>query len=421
MQSYDSVRSSTAHLSARLISDSVMDHLEYMLRDSDVGFNVGGEGITCEFGGDDKGDTHTQQPGTPQTTKQPTDTDICTTLSWIAEEYEGQRIEVVLETKAHALVGESLKSGEDFVSAWSGSYTVPFPGTGDAGARCGMYNPVLESDNNEDTTVPKHLANGATNLDQLNYSCNWNKLAFGSALTDRVALPLYYAQLNSGNTLNFVNPFKDGSANNFALRLRTPCLPCVYEEEEVETGKNRLCTRGDDPTVCIDDDRYKLTATPFPGEIVVQWQLSGKCDTEGVGTLQDCSMIADSGYASAIFEANINDDRDSVILWNSTTGQNISTFPYDPASFLGTPDFPAFLSTLSEPVLTLFLSSSLTYSDGQGRTGNIPYLEYQLITDYPVSNQATLMNVEVTVEGNTYKRTLERRVKTPLIDFALQN
>lgn len=437
MQSYDSVRSSTAHLSARLISDSVMDHLEYMLRDSDVGFNVGGEGITCEFGGERRETDYDWSPPTHQ----PTDSNICSELSWIEKAYEGQRIEVVLETKAHAEENESLATAIQAFTAWQkGVYTVPFPGTGDAGARCGMYNPAFGTDAN-DANIPRHLlpknfgqtggtTQGGSNLDQLNYSCNWNKLAFGSALTDRVALPLYYAQLSDGTNLNFVNPFNDGSANNFALRLRTPCKPCFYgdiDDKTFDRTTHRLCTRGDDPTVCVDGQRYSLKVQDSPShippvsdtnfKIIAQWQLSGKCEVGGV--MQDCTMIAipDQHRNSTISNwfVNLQKGDNNIVLRNITLGNDISKRPAEEATFLGTSPSP-LLKTLEKPVLTLFLSDAIVYEHG-----NVPYLEYQLITDHPVSNNTTIMKVEVTVDGNSYKRVFEKPVRMPLIDYALQN
>ena len=157
-----------------------------------------------------------------------------------------------------------------------------------------------------------------------------------------------------------------------------------------------------------------------PDEIVVQWQLSGQCEVNN--TKQDCTMIGSTEEFSSIHESFINfglRQSNFSTLNNITTGKNISTSPADNASFLDitVDDFPPFLSALEKPVLTLFLSNALIDVDDK----RVPYLEYQFLTDHPVSNSSTLMTAEVIVNNNAYRRTLEKRVQTPLIDFALQN
>ena len=73
---------------------------------------------------------------------------------------------------------------------------------------------------------------------------------------------------------DIVNPFKDGSAKNFYLRIRTPCDPKKTDEKEN----------------CEDNDRYELDATT-KDEIVVQWQLNGQCVVGG-GKMEECGMVA---------------------------------------------------------------------------------------------------------------------------------
>jgi hypothetical protein len=442
IETYEFIRNSNDHITARILSDSVIGILEAELKDNEgKGFNMledGGGLVECNFGGsDDGGGTATTSPADP----------ICNAFAPLIDDSED--VQIKFKMKAHAREGENLVSGISDLfgtNAPTTYYTVPFPGTGNAGTRCNMYSPVLGD--GDETDIPEHLVNrilGTTatgtatpipspdDLDQIDYSCNWNKLIFGSSMTDRVALPLYYYEKDIGGELIAVNPFKvengAAQAEHFVLRLRTPCKPC----NERDNKDSLICN---DPTVCEDRDRYKLDANLGDPKILVQWQLSGKC--EKADQIQDCTMIADTSYTSFDIGGNIIEKKSGIfdirfknasnfeekehrLLTNASRGYDISEGEAVPVHFLESkPQIPPLLSTLEKPILTLFLSNPLIANEG-GITKRIPYLEYQLITDHPVSNSSILMKVEVIVNNNAYRRTLEKRVQTPLIDFALQN
>lgn len=76
-----------------------------------------------------------------------------------------------------------------------------------------------------------------------------------------------------------------------------------------------------------------------------------------------------------------------------------------------------FLLKLEKGLFTLFLNGKLKTSGGQ----NIPYLEYQLITDSPVANAKTLVETVIEINNIRLKENLAIDNETPLIDFAIQN
>ena len=80
-------------------------------------------------------------------------------------------------------------------------------------------------------------------------------------------------------------------------------------------------------------------------------------------------------------------------------------------------NFPIKLTSMFKPILTLFLSKPLLTSD----KWRIPYLEYQVLTDKPISNNESVLEVEVVVDTNGFTRTLTKEVPKPLIDFAIKN
>jgi hypothetical protein len=307
----------------------------------------------------------------------------------------------------------------------SGCYVVPFPGTGDAGDRCEMYN--VEFPTNADYMVNhKGQVGTSGDISQVDYSCNWNKLRFGSSSTDRVAIPFYYSEgRNENDEEIIVNPFNTdpiengGSvAKSFVLRIRTPCKPCVYETEDVVSDKNRLCTLGNDPTICSDTERYELNEQDS-NDIIVQWQLTGTC-MDGTKEVE-CGLIPNVDWenlsrSSAITEARINH---TDITFSKTQmlvpfSRAIDTSTYSQEV---TPLLIQRLSLTKKPVLTLYLSGKLFTGGGD----NIPYLEYQVLTDQPIGNPKTAINIVVDVDGNGFQKTLYKEESTNLIDFAVQN
>ncbi len=331
------------------------------------------------------------------------------------------------------------RSTEKLTSAKCGSfsnscYVTPLQGTGTAGKNCAMYKPnvTVENVNN----VEHSLTNGIANTDQVNYSCNWNKLIFGSGQTDRVAVPLYYDEAKlDGNSSVPKNPFKDGTAKNLIVRLRTPCKPCAKDPTNVSADE-RICDPAvvKDETVCDDakDERYKLDATTSD-DIVVQWLINGECidkngKTEacGVMPIADKKVVSFSAlYESKIYANNAsgfdNKSQDTfIIIDNETLTYDSNAYPKQTTLIDDSGDLKINsnkLSQISKPVFTLFLNKPLLTK----KKSNIPYLEYQVLTDSPVGNSKSSLEVTINVEGNSFRKTLTQDVQKDLIDFAINN
>ena len=229
-------------------------------------------------------------------------------------------------------------------------YVVPSPGTGDAGDEeyCKIYKPNLAGTLNASikengTNVAPNLANGTNNLDQLNYGCNWNRLRFGSTMTDRVAIPLYYDEAKLGEDSGIVNVFNSGTpmyfqAENILVRLRTPCVPCGMK---MDNGAFRDCATVKDETVCTDGERYVLDDggilfSSKKDAIVVQWLLNGECGEGGGGNKGFCGVIPIGNKEkwpnkiSAFYESKINDVKDNwdyIVIDNETVTYDTNTYP----------------------------------------------------------------------------------------------
>lgn len=99
--------------------------------------------------------------------------------------------------------------------------------------------------------------------------------------------------------------------------------------------------------------------------------------------------------------------------------QGVDTSTYEKISILESKfGYPApKLPQMSQPVLTLFLNEKLLTAEKK----NIPYLEYQVLTDKPIGDSQLKINVSVNVDGNLYEKTIVKKEKRDLIDFAVQN
>ncbi len=352
----------------------------------------------------------------------------------LANPFEGQaqkNIEMILQ-----VIGRSTEklTTEKCGVFNSNCYVTPLQGTGTAGKNCAMYKP-----NSTGTVkVDFELANSSNNLDQLNYSCNWNKLIFGSGQTDRVAVPLYYDSAGPSGVSEIVNPYsgQTPAAKNLIVRLRTPCKPCAVD---ANPDFQRACDAAvKDETVCEDKDRYVLdTGINNKGDdVVVQWLINGECTengkTEACGVMPIADKKNPAGF-SALYESKIysnsavGNDNKSVtpypysIIDNATISYDANAYP-KLTTIIKTSSDPKKinsnkLSQISKPVLTLFLNKPLLTE----KKSNIPYLEYQVLTDSPVGNSKSTLEAIITVDGNGFRKTLTKDVQKDLIDFAINN
>lgn len=434
---FNTIRNTENYNTARDTAQSVIDYLEKILAKYEAGYNTRGGTVRCVFnqGAGNRAPGVAPQPGVG-TYEGPDD--FCGPLLTMIGT---RKATVEMEIKGRALVTEgenggineklaSLKCGDRRSNAGDGRFTEcyvsPLPGTGNAGDRCGLYTPTFGP--NAVTRLPENLSNGIPQMDQLNYACNWDRLTFGSSLTDRAAIPLYYAvgegDCSDPNNVNCVHPYwededEGGGASKFLLRMRTPCLPCVYGDEPAEDGVSRSCDTGDDPNVCRDDERYLLDEEV--DDIVVQWQINGICADTG----KECGMVAigDEGRETAVTERALNfaleDGEHYIVLDNSADkGKGIDINTNLPTGVLISiegrlPQLPLLI----KPILSLFLTNDLISNQGR----NVPYLEYQFLSNKPIGSTKMKIHTVVDVEGNVYEQTTYIDVKKPLIDFAIQN
>ncbi len=424
---FDSVKNTNNYYAARDMADSMAEYLEDLVNTKESGFN---KLVTCSF-------------GTFDSTNQGSNDPACSEIAAIKGAL--QNLQVAINIKGRSTDTEKFKG--DCPGIGSDCYVVPFPGTGDSGDRCQLYNPVFEGDNANNQVSKKVDNNGQINdkdggIPQLDYSCNWNKLTFGSSSTDRVAIPFYY----DTGTVNqqtgapvLANPFlTGGTASNFVVRIRPPCLPFAPDVNSVKTGETRAPVTGGDPTICDDSERYVLDEED--DNLIVQWQLTGLCGTKN----EQCGMIefkerkSDESlkdqYGNLAYNTGFSGITEKRLNGNDTNKNENNTYHgvlfkkellgLDTSSYgkikilenIFNQPAPK-LPQMSQPVLTLFLNEKLITTEKK----NIPYLEYQVLTDKPIGDSQLKINVSVNVNGNLFEKTVVKKESKDLIDFAVQN
>ncbi|MCX6734448.1 MAG: hypothetical protein NTZ25_00890 [Candidatus Peregrinibacteria bacterium] len=403
--------------SARDVADSTIEYLQDTLQKFSPGLN---DSANCIFSGGalKTNDSSLVNPA------------LCGQFAGIIGT-KNANVSVIV--KGRSATADKLKSSTSKCGAGD-CYVTPTPGTGDAGANCDLYKPnSVANSNYVDSTLPAV----STTLDQVDYSCNWNKLTFGSSQTDRVAIPLYYDNGGLSGTTDIVNPYFGNApkATKFYVRLRTPCKPCAPSNP---TADQRQCDGtplkdAKDPTVCADIDRYKLDAgggvNGGTDDIVVQWLINGLCGTEACGLMPIADKTKASKPFSSLYESKIFNNNVSapagypIVIHDKTDAYDTNNYPKtftiinpvqaDPDASINK------LKEVTKPVLTLFLNKPLLTEPPL--KSNIPYLEYQVLTDYPIGNSRSSLDVTVNVEGNNFHKTLTQEVQKALIDFAIHN
>jgi len=268
-------------------------------------------------------------------------------------------------------------------------FIMPIPGTGTAGGTdCDVNNP-----NQPWSTI-------------INNDCNWNKIEY----QETVSIPLYYEDVTDCPSDGVCNP-AETQLTNFVLRVRVPDFD------------------GNGAPDFLDGD----------DQVIVNWEISGDCDTDGNGSADEtCYMVADPGIAptyslnTQIQATNINPDHSinagdpyEVLTVNfpnpNVKGMTnmISTGPFRIDFFLReTTPFE-----ILNPVLKLSVISPLTNSLTSSR---IPNLEYQILTDTPISDNKIIYMAEGSAEGRlgTYVRNIRASQgleSNALINFVIQN
>ena len=316
------------------------------------------------------------------------------------------------------------EDGEKFTGGFEGLlvdkvYVVPFPGSGNAGKNCHLYEPAfgtagVENDQNDVNQELIDQDGNPVDVPVLAHSCNWNKLSFGSSSTDRAAIPLYYAEVDAQGKTILTNPFSLDDNAKFILRVRTPCEPIrKCKDEDVEYSE---CAPGKKIEIprynCPSNGRFDLDDTE-EDSVVLQWQISGMCGDED--PKEECGLIPGSGTIiseSSIDSANSNFVKNMLLKYRPwAVTKVISTTTYEEISF------GKSIKSFDVPTLSLMLTEHLISEDGE----RVPYLEYQLLSSETVGNPQVQIHVKVDVDGHIFEKDIFVEEEKELIDFAIHN
>lgn len=305
----------------------------------------------------------------------------------------------------------------DYTITGATTYVSPIPGTGNAGVNCALPK---ESTTGTPVTPPPV---------DLNNPCNWGKLSFGNSYTSRVLVPLYYDEGTStqGEPPVIVNPADDPAMQSLIVRVRTPCIPGTYDEATGNCTRYMLApgtgdwTRREDPPL-------------------VNWNISGDCET---GTIKYCSLIPVMGKDDTPWSLMPNNSEihaglintplmgNNIVLNTDSRGRDVRIdidklvfdVPYliDFLTNSGIWNNPDYIEqTLSRPVLQLSLIAKELINQSDP-TQNVPYLEYQIISDKPIANNSDIYYVFVTYNNQGFKIVKSVDQEKNLVDYAVQN
>jgi len=253
-----------------------------------------------------------------------------------------------------------------------GKYYVPIPGRGDAGEDC---DPDAPGDANDD--------------------CSWNRIGYG----ETVEIPLY------------VDGEVTSDVTELYVKIRTP---------ECEGGGD--CSLNDRKLIACADGTATETRNDcaFDDDLVVMtWQIWGERDG-GSDFLEGHEEKAGFGGKrsdndSEIYTTHINSflDDDYVVL----DIDDIYDDSYETIFAVLTDG----ADPMVEPVLRLSFVQTISNSDGA-----IPYLEYQVVTDEPISSDRSFISVigYTVSKGDTYfwpKEGSYSQYSSSPINFVFQN
>jgi hypothetical protein len=396
------IRNTNNYYKAKYISESVMGKLNQLVESQGPGYSMD---FDCNF---KDGEIVTEQPK-GKTEPPITPSPHCTDLLGLINPCHGKTSpsdELCEEAKYTGDIKISAEiSGKTskFVSSCSYGfssvcYTIPEIGQGTAGNRSLM---PVKNDPTRDCALYK-----TEDTPDLNHECNWNRLSFGSSSTDRVVIPMYYTKDN-GDPQEYHKTII--GQPHFVLRVRTPC------KEWNKTSQT-----------C--QERYRLyTGTENEdNDIVLQWQITGKCDDGGNEI--DCGLIpwVKFDQFSGVFDprsSGISEDRINIGITNSTFLALLSSSSFE-RDIIKTLNYAKSILNeeiinLSKPTFVLFLNKPLI-SEGPPKE-RIPYLEYQFLTPSQISNPESKLSVFASFDGNSSSNTIYKSIQGALIDFAIQN
>jgi Tfp pilus assembly protein PilX len=336
-------------------------------------------------------------------------------------------------------------------------YVVPTPGSGTVGSNCDPLKAVTTGK----FVYGKNKDTGEDLLaDAIDNPCNWNKIKVG----ETVGIPLYVTTTDSAsncpefpaNSGTYICNPTDLGLTSLIIKVRTPCTDgneyCDY------LGRYSFDTmNGDEVFKCIAGQRTHLC-----GDTIVSWQISG-ANIKGDKTytmvpndwfnnnINDARKNKRKIVNSEIYESLINDARTNnviasgitdwtcgsfCVLYADSTGNrkgkdlskndDPSTNQYSILDFLkNTGSYATERSTdddkINMPVLKMSVVHSLTSSENT----NIPYLEYQIVSDMGTGTIAPAASAQtITAEGlsGEFKQVLEVKLpqQTGLLEYVIQ-
>ncbi|MFC1656105.1 Tfp pilus assembly protein FimT/FimU [Patescibacteria group bacterium] len=291
----------------------------------------------------------------------------------------------------------------------SGKYTIPGPGSGDAGGDyCSTREPVVSSKMLEAAQValgidvPDHPLAGET--DVFEWQCHWNKIREGES----VSIPLY---VEDGSTV--LNPV-DLGLTSFTLNIRAACDPAISGNGRTDQYTSELCSYDERQGVYVEDDQG-LEDTFAP---IVLWEITG---TMNEGTAGEDNFYLGPHRIGFFLNSNIttptiNGYYSSPILTENSPTKDQDELDDSIWKYLqndNTKNNSEF-KTVHKPVLTFMVIHTLRDSTGS----QIPYLEYQFSAPAPtgglptVSSTSKVVRVDVMVDGG-YSETLEKSIALP--------
>jgi hypothetical protein len=323
------------------------------------------------------------------------------------------------------------------------------------------------------------------NDDPLNHPCNWGKLNFGNNFAARVVVPLYYEGKDENGDVKIYNPNTPRSVGDSSsattlsqlkIRVRTPCLPIAERDgqersqcrEDTATGKRPNTPECRYEDVCKSADRYQFDigdGSIDEDKTVVDWKILGSCtfdkpDKNGKIASENCALLPRDEFDTIeriretgnteIYQSVINNydgsfSEEAVPIKESIKGKvaYYSKDCRDEEYFKCNNDtIGNFIKMIDPIILTLagdsvtgyttdesytsinkpLLQLSITVDDLKDIEGrSIPYLEYQVVTDVPVSNTTQEFKTEINYGGQAFQQSYSIEQKKNVVDFALQD
>jgi hypothetical protein len=275
--------------------------------------------------------------------------------------------ETEVEIDGEVVYGTYEVAGKSAIGAGS-DYYVPIPGRGSAGSDC---DPDVIGDVNDD--------------------CNWNRIYYGQT----VEIPLY---------VDGTSAFEGGVLD---IKVRTP--ECEDGDDCGASGRRLI--------KCLDG----VPATPTKNgcaladdKVVMTWQIWG----DRVG---GSNYVEGWEYDDCMGKRCPTDSEIYTTFINSVQSGDYIVINVGDFSAPSEESISDALSQFSDPVLHLAFIQTISNADGP-----IPYLEYQIVTAEPISNDRSFITAKgyAVDKGETYFWTKEgswSQFVESAVNFVFQN